>query len=441
MDTNENKKCVAVVGLGYVGLPLTAALANVGYHVIGVDIDKKRLERLKQSYKADIYEPGVDDVFNKCRDCIEFTSDYGYAMGKCEAVFVTVGTPLKDNDEPDYGHIDASIVAIGKHLKKGQTVVLKSTVVVGTTEDHVKPKLEKISGLKAGTDFYLAFCPERTIEGLALHELYNLPKIVGGINKESGEEVAELVGKLGSKVSVVSKPRVAEMCKLLDNLYRSMNIAFANEVGMVCERIGIDANEVVSAVNSAYARTNLFRPGLGADGPCLSKDPLIFRYSAHKHGILTEMTDSCVSTNVESTLRISSIAQQFIAANKIEQPRVALVGLAFKGFPETDDVRGSPALKIKKALGKENDKIVFSYYDPLVKEIEDNKVEASISACVKDCDVVMFLTNHPRIMNVDAERLTKGLKTQCLIIDAWRNVNNIEKLGAEVQIFRIGVGK
>jgi nucleotide sugar dehydrogenase len=443
MDTKKNRKSVAVVGLGYIGIPFTAALANVGYHVVGVDVDEKKIAKLQKTYTPDIHEPGVNEVMQRHKASIEFTTSYQYAMEKCSVIFITVGTPLKDNNEPDYSSIDSSVESIASNLKKGQVVVLKSTVVLGTTEDHVRPILEKISGLKAGVDFYLAFCPERTIEGLALHEIYNLPKIVGGINPESSRIVAEVMAKLGSKVIVVSRPIVAEMCKLIDNLYRSVNIAFANEIGIVCERLGLNAHETVAAVNHAYARNNMFTPGLGADGPCLSKDPMIFRYSALKYGIVPAITEGCIATNNDSTLRLATVAHKFVEQNKIGKPKVALVGLAFKGFPETDDIRGSPALKIKKALLEANKSVEFSYYDPIVRRMHDEKVQDSISECVKDSDVVIFLTNHPRIMDVDSKSLVKDMKRPCLIIDSWKNVKNYEDIRDEpgISVFRIGVGQ
>lgn len=441
MDTKKRR--IAVVGIGYIGIPLVAALAKVGYHVTGVDIDEEKVRKLSETYIPNIYEPGLCEALQQCRGDIEFTTDYGYAMGNSEAVFITVGTPLSDANQPEYKYIDMCIDSIGPHLKPGHIIILKSTVVLGTTEDYVKPRLEKLSGLACGKDFFLGFSPERTVEGMALHELHNLPKIVGGINNESSKKIAEVVVKLGGKVVVVSKPSVAEMCKLIDNSYRAMNIGFANEVGMVCEKIGINAHEVISAVNDGYARTSMFRPGLGADGPCLSKDPLMFRYSANKYGVAAGLINSCIAINNESTLRLSSITSEFIKDNNIENPKIALIGLAFKGFPETDDMRGSPALKIRKALLENHPYIEFSYYDPLIKEVDDQKTASSIPECIEGAHIVMFLTNHPRLMNVDSSQLADSLSKPCLIIDAWRNTTGHDKIHNEkdIKVFRIGVGE
>lgn len=429
-------KTMAVLGLGYIGLPLSATLANVGFHVIGVDIDEKRIENLKQ-LKLPFYEPGLAGTLKECKDKIEYTTNCSEALKKAEAVFVTVGTPVDENDLPNYTAINAVIQEIGANLRKGQVIIFKSTLVLGTTENLVKPKLEKLSGLKAGEDFYLVFCPERTIEGQALHELYSLPKIIGGVNEESSKQAQAIIKKLGGKTTIVSSPAVAEMCKLIDNMYRAVNIGFANEVGQLCEKIGIDANEVVNAVNSSYSRTHLFRPGLGADGPCLSKDPFLFGYSAKKLGVKTPMTDGCVAQSHFSTLRIADFVKGYIEQNPKEKYKIALVGLAFKGFPETDDLRGSPALKIMKAINGFGKNVDYVCYDPLVKKFEDMEIKSHIDHNITDCDAILFLTNHPRLMHIN---LSDKLRNGQLVIDCWGNVHDHEQVEQRngVKYYRIG---
>lgn len=436
----ENKT-IGVIGLGYVGLPLTAALANVGYDVIGIDINKKKIQKLK-TYESDIYEPGLNETLKKFGNKIKFTSDFKYLMKNSETILITVGTPLIEKNKPDYSYLNSALTSIGKHLRKGQLVVLKSTVVPGTTREHAVPTLEKISGMKAGKDFYVAYCPERTIEGLALYELYTLPKIVGGINTKSTEYAASVFKKLGGKVIKVSAPEVAEICKLADNLYRAMNIALANEIGELCENIGVDSYEVVSAVNTAYERTHLYKPGLGADGPCLSKDPEIFRYSLQKHGVEAKVTSGCISKNIESTQRIGQLILNFIKNKKIQGPKVALLGLAFKGFPETDDTRGSPAIKIINFLQSKLYDVKFSYYDPIVKNFLGNTTNKTLEECVESSNVVVFLTNSSSLTNLDADIILRKTDRPLLIIDSWHNIANFEKFKKHknVKVFRVGSG-
>lgn len=437
MDDLKNK--IAVFGLGYIGLPFTAALANVGYKVIGVDIDKEKVEMLKKG-EVMIYEPGLKEILEKHKSKVEYTTDSSYAMEHADTILVTVGTPVDENEQPNYNQIDSCIEDIGKNLKKGQLIILKSTVVIGTTEEYVAPLLEKLSGLKAGEDFYLAFCPERTIEGLALHEIYNLPKIVGGINKESSLRAEKIIKRLGEKVFIVSSPKVAELCKLVDNLYRATNIAFANELGILCEKIGINAMEVVHTVNNSYSRTKIFKPGLGADGPCLSKDPLIFKYSAIKNKLPTPVIDGIIIQNKFSTLRIANMVKEYILKNSLDKKNLAIIGLAFKGFPETDDLRGSPALKFLDLLRKEKIHLdSIKLYDPLVRKFLDYELSNSMSEALEDSNIVLFLTNHPRIMNVDFEELSNKIKKPAFVIDAWGNINS-KYIPEGINYFRIGKG-
>ncbi len=435
----ELKNKIAVFGLGYIGLPFTAALANVGYSVIGVDIDEEKVEMLKRG-EVMIYEPGLKEILEKHKDKIEYTTDSSYAMEHADTILVTVGTPVNENEQPNYNQIDSCMEDIGKNLKKGQLIILKSTVVIGTTEEYVAPLLEKLSGLKAGEDFYLAFCPERTIEGLALHEIYNLPKIIGGINKESSLRAEKIIKRLGEKVFIVSSPKAAELCKLVDNLYRATNIAFANELGILCEKIGINAMEVVHTVNNSYSRTKIFKPGLGADGPCLSKDPLIFKYTAMKNKLSTPVIDGIITQNKFSTLRIANMVKEYMLKNSLDKKNLAIIGLAFKGFPETDDLRGSPALKFLELLRKEKIHLdSIKLYDPLVRKFLDYELSNSMSEALEDSNIVLFLTNHPQIMNVDFEELSNKIKKPAFVIDAWGNVNS-KYIPEGINYFRIGKG-
>ena len=432
---------IGVVGLGYVGLSLVAALARVGYNVVGIDIDKKRIRRFQNTYEPDIYEPGLSETLKQCKTSIEFTSEYGVFAEKCDAIMITVGTPVDGHGRPRHEHLHRAVLNIGKRLRKGHIIVLKSTVALGTTE-RVARKLEKLSGLKAGIDFYVGFCPERTIEGLALHELYTLPKIIGGINEESSRGIARVIEKLGGKVIVVSSPAVAELCKLTDNMYRALNIAFANELGCLCEETGIDSHEVVSAVNDAYHRTHIYKPGLGADGPCLGKDSLMISYSAKKAGVPFPVVNASIEANRASTCRIVKIVSGWLKENKILIPRISFVGLAFKGFPETDDMRGSPARIIYAELKRKHRRMRASCYDPIVKEFFGLSVSKNLRDCLKGSHVVIFLTNHPSLMRIDAEGVLADTGRPLLVVDCWHSVTNsgLFSRGSDTTIFKIGDG-
>lgn len=432
-------RSVGVCGLGHVGIPLVSALAKVGYRVIGCDVDSKKVRELSENYSIyDIYEPGLNECLMNHRKRIEFTCDYECMMKKCEAVIVTVGTPM-NYDSPDFGYLDSCIKSIGQHLLKGQLVILKSTVIPGTTLGYVLPMLERFSGLKAGQDFYLAYCPERIIEGMALYELHNLPKIIGGVDSKSVELAACLLEKLGGKVIKVSSPTVGEMCKLADNVYRTVNIVLANELASLCEALGVDSHELVSAVNSAYARTHIYTPGLGAHGPCLPKDTRMARYLALKSNVMADVLDACIKGSDRPISKVKAIISHFIEEKELIDPKIALLGLAFKGWPETVDVRSSPAVELLSYL-RETGISRVSMYDPLVREVEGMTVCKSVCECVKGANVILQLTDHPALMNLSVQALLDFASRPLLIVDCWHTLKSIEYIDDEVSIYVMGRG-
>lgn len=429
-------KKVGVIGLGYIGLPLVAALASRGFEVVGIDVDREKISRLRKTYKVPIHEPGVNETLQRCRRNIQFAADQQNVLRKCDAILVTVGTPVSSNGYPNLRHLDSVVESIGPHLQPGQLIMFKSTVFPGVTR-KLNAKLEKLSRLKSGRDFYVVFCPERTIEGRALEELYTLPKIIGGINKESLDRGAEFIGRLGGRVIKVSSLEVAEMCKCVDNSYRVANIAFANEIGDLCEKIGIDAYELVSAANTAYPRTNLFFPGLGAGGPCLSKDPKILNYFAQNNNINTPVINASIIKSRESTVKVVPVLTQFIKKYKIARPKISLAGLAFKGFPETDDIRNSPAVEVYNLLAKTIKKPIFNFYDPIIKNFLGHSVAPNLEDCFKNANAIIFLTNHQNLLNIKSDYLLKHSARPLLIADCWHNLSDLPQ-EKNVHIFRIG---
>lgn len=439
------RQTAAVIGLGYVGQPLVGALANVGYHLIGMDIDRRKIEALSATYAPTILEPGLAETFLRCRDHIRFTTSVEDALSQADAVFITVGTPVGDDGVPDTSALDRATEEIGRHLRRGHIIVLRSTVPPGTTL-RVGRELAALSGLRAGEDFFLSFCPERTIEGIALYELYNLPTIVGGINEESTRRSLEFLERLGTRTVTVSSPTVAEMCKLVDNMYRAVNIAFANELGTVCEAAGIDAYELQAAVNAAYPRTRIFSPGLGADGPCLSKDPLILRYFAAQMGVQVPLVNASSEVNQAATRRVVLEVQRFLAEQRLRVPRIALLGLSFKGRPETDDVRGSAAQIAYDALRRGGDggtgDAEFSFFDPIVREFHGCAVHTHLADSLEGANVVVFLHDHPSIRSIPLRFVLEHTARPLLIVDAWHNVVGLNRkaLPPDVTYVRIGDG-
>jgi len=434
----KRKEKIGIIGLGRIGLPLLAVFAKKKNYVVGLDINRERIKNLKKTFQADFYEPQLDKILERCKNRIEFTSDYSYLMKECDSVIVIVGTPLLNNNSPNFDDLEKVVDLIGIYLRPDQTIILKSTVFPGVTRGVAK-KLEKKSGLRAGNDFYVAFCPERVIEGKVVEELSALPKIIGGINQKSLNKAAAIIKKLGGKIVRASSPEVAEICKLVDNTYRVANISFANEVGLICEKIGIDSYEVVSTVNKFYDRTDLFLPALGAGGPCLSKDPQVLSYFAKNNNINSEVIDACIKGNKESTIRVAEIALNFLKKKIIKKPTVSLIGLAFKGRPETDDIRSSPAVDIFDFLRKKTKNINFQYYDPLVRSFSGKKTAKNLKEAIKNSNVAIFLTNHPKLMNIDANFVIKNAARPLLIIDCWHNLINFTGIqDKKIEIYRIG---
>lgn len=435
---------VGVVGLGYVGQPTLAALANVGYRVIGMDKDSARVARLAEHGEAGVYEPGLTETLTRWKDRIRYTDSYKEVM-RAEAVLITVGTPANEDGRVSQVGVDEVIAGIAPHLRHGHLVILRSTVLPGTTRS-VAEKLARLSNLTLGRDLFVAYAPERTIEGVALSELYLLPNIIGGVDDASTEMCAVLLSRLGTLCIRVTSPEVAELCKLSDNTFRAVNIALANELGKIFELAGIDAYEVVDTVSRAYPRTQLFKPGLGADGPCLSKDPNILQIFASTLGAPTHLLESAKRVNEASTRRVINEVERFVGHQGRKALSVAMLGLAFKGRPETNDTRGATAQLVYRELkeGKNRSREIAEYrcFDPVVKEFNGHSVAGSIADAVRGSNIVLFLTDHPALRSVDASWLFEQSGRPLLVVDSWHNLSGVpRKLPDGVELVRIGDGR
>ncbi|MDA4122229.1 MAG: nucleotide sugar dehydrogenase [Thaumarchaeota archaeon] len=433
---------VGVCGLGYIGLPLVAALAKVGFKVIGCDTDGKKVKTLSSTYRADdMYEPGLNEALSVYRDSIAFTSDYSHMMQRSQAIVVCVGTPVHGN-APILDQIDSCLGSIAGTLKKGQLVVLRSTVPPGFTLNHARPLLEKKSGKKIGKDFFLAYCPERTIEGVSLHELLELPKIVAGVDERSYELASEVFGRLGRVVKTPSVT-VAELCKIADNTYRTLNIAFANEFASLCEALGVDSYDVVYSVNTAYERTKIFRPGLGAAGPCLPKDSKIAAYLSRENhlDVFSSLLNSCEMSNDRVDRQLKEITKEFMTKNSLRTPKVGILGVAFKGWPETDDVRGSEGVELLEYIEKNYPKARIQIFDPYVKQVKGKKVFRSVRTTVEGANLILMMTDHPSIMNIDIKELVKSAGSPVLVVDCWHNLSRPGLPNRDdVQVYSVGKG-
>lgn len=380
---------VAVVGLGYVGLPLVVAFADAGHEVVGLDVDATKLAALRdgRSYIEDV----PDAVIAGLADSTSWTSDYA-GLKSCEAIVVAVPTPLTPNREPDLGPLVSSATALAGVLQPGQLVVLESTTYPGTTRERLVPLLEE-SGLKAGQDFHVAFSPERIDPGRTDFTMRNTPKVVGGDGPEAARRARELYNTICDQVVEVSTPEVAEMTKLLENIFRAVNIALVNELAVICDRMDIDVWEVVEAAATKPYGFMSFKPGPGLGGHCLPVDPFYLSWKAREYDVSAEF--------VELAGRIHQSMPRFCARRAVDllnktgvataNAEIAILGVAYK--PDVSDLRESPALAVMERLAGLGAKL--SYHDPHVPELPAFDLSSEpLDEIVDRADLVVIVTAH-----------------------------------------------
>jgi UDP-N-acetyl-D-glucosamine dehydrogenase len=397
---------VGIVGLGYVGLPLAVAFAEAGCDVVGVDTDPRRLERLRRS------ESDVEDVpSEELRGVAErFTATDRYKnLAGCEAVVLCVPTPLANHREPDLSYLVDAATQLSRVLYEGRLVVLESTTYPGTTRERLLPILEE-SGLAAGREFNLAYSPERIDPGRTDHTVRTTPKVVGGLTDECRRRAVELYGLICDEVVEVSSPEVAELTKLLENIFRSVNIALVNELAQLCDRMDIDVWEVVDAAATKPFGFMRFDPGPGMGGHCLPIDPFYLAFKAREHDFYTEFIELAGKLNqAQPHFCVEKIERTLNDASKpVRGSRVLLLGVAYKGG--VGDLREAPALKIIRLLRDLGAEI--AYHDPHVPELPEFGLESvDLDAELATADIVCIITAHPE---VDHERVVSDAQ---LVLD------------------------
>jgi UDP-N-acetyl-D-glucosamine dehydrogenase len=411
---------LGIVGLGYVGLPLAAAFAEAGCDVVGVDRDARRVERLRRS------ESDVEDVSSdRLRSIAErFTATDSYrSLAACEAVIVCVPTPLANHRDPDLSYLVDAATQLSRVLHEGRLVVLESTTYPGTTRERLLPILEE-SGLAAGREFNLAYSPERIDPGRTDHTVRNTPKVVGGLTDECRRRAAALYGLICDEVVEVSSPEVAELTKLLENIFRSVNIALVNELAQLCDRMDIDVWEVVDAAGTKPFGFMRFDPGPGMGGHCLPIDPFYLAFKAREHDFYTEFIELAGKLNqAQPDFCVQKIER---ALNDVSKPvrgsRVLLLGVAYKAG--VGDLREAPALKIVRRLRELGADI--AYHDPHVPELAEHGLQSvDLDDEVAAADVVCIVTAHPEIdyegvvreaqLVLDLRGVTRGIRAPNLV--------------------------
>ena len=370
-------------------------------------------------------EPGLDELVssNVRVGRLRATSDFG-ALANNDFVIVTVGTPLGPDFEPIVDDIKAAARAVGEHLRAGHLVILKSTVPPDTTEKLVLPILEETSGLRAGVDFGLAFCPERLAEGQAIRELLSIPVVVGAVDERSARACSTLWRHaLGVDSIVVDDPRTAEMVKLADNLWVDLNVALANELAKVCDRLGMDALQVIDAANTmpkGGRDANILRPSMGVGGYCLTKDPWFVNHLGRSVGLDLAIPRTSSTVNDTMPAYTYGLLEQLLAdqGKAIETSKIAVLGIAFKN--NTGDCRLTPTKYVVALLEESGCKL--SVHDPWVPDEEAHTVTkipltADIESAVKDADALVVLAGHRQFHQIPLVRLAELAAARCVFLD------------------------
>lgn len=420
---------VAVVGLGYVGLPLAIQFAREGFSVVGVDIDTKKVEMLNRgvSYIPDVAKLKVKQMLAQKK----FTATSDYALIKTsDVIFICVPTPFDEMKAPDLKPVIAATESIAPHLQKGQLVILQSTTYPGTTEQVCLPILEQ-SGLQAGKDFHLAFSPERIDPGATSSQGWNVkntPKTLGGLTPQCTKLAKALLVHLTPNVFVVSSPRAAEMSKLLENIFRSVNIALVNELALLSERMGIDFWEVIDAAKTKPFGFMPFYPGAGVGGHCIPVDPYYLSWKAREYDFYTRFIELAADINQGMPFHVVKLAHDLLNSHgkSLKNARVLVLGVAFKR--NVDDARNSPAERVIEILLNYGARV--RYHDPFVPAFRvgnnvlrrarvDLKSVPLTRAELQKNDVVIIVTAHRQVnyrlvvanakLIVDSANVTKGL--------------------------------
>ncbi len=433
LDKIERKDIVCgVVGLGYVGLPLAVEKAKAGFKTIGFDIAPERVDMVnnKVNYIGDVVDNELSEIIDSGK--LSATTDFE-KVGKADFVAICVPTPLDEHQQPDISYVRSSTEQIAKYLTPNTMVVLESTTYPGTTEELIRPILEKGSGLVCGKDFYLGFSPERVDPGNAFFKTKNTPKVVGAIGKDATEVISAMYRSvLESDVFEASCPAVAEMEKILENTYRNINIGLVNELAQLCHKMGIDIWEVIDAAKTKPYGFQAFYPGPGLGGHCIPLDPYYLSWKAREYGFHTSMIESSMMINDRMPEYCVDRALKLLNKQKkaLNGANVLILGVAYK--QDIDDYRESPAVAVMEILKEYGAEVEF--YDPFIPKFEvvRGKWYEGLSELtekrVQEADIVIVTTGHTC---VDYKMVQKNAKS---VFDTKNIMRQKDAMGDNVEV-------
>jgi UDP-N-acetyl-D-glucosamine dehydrogenase len=419
----KKKALVGIIGMGYVGLPLVLRFCEEGFRVLGFDVDSGKVAQLKRgrSYLKSLSSSRVSQFV---RNGLLDVTDHFSRLTKPDCIIICVPTPLTEKKEPDLQYIEKTTEAIRNQLRKGQLIVLESTSYPGTTEELILPQLES-TGLKVGKDFFLAYSPEREDPGSRRFTTSQIPKVVSGVTPDCREIAAALYGQVIQKVVPVSSPRVAELTKLLENIYRSVNIALVNELKMLADRMGIDIWEVIEAASTKPFGFSPFYPGPGMGGHCIPIDPFYLSWKAREYDFTTQFIQLAGEINVSIPYYVVSKTVDALNDRKksIKGAKILILGVAYKR--DVDDARESPALAIMDLFQKKGATIL--YHDPFIPSLPPfRKYHFKLNSSpltkplLQRIDAVVVVADHSQIdyawvakhapLIIDTRNVTKNMK-------------------------------
>jgi len=419
MDKIQNRTAVlGVIGLGYVGLPLAVEKANAGYTVLGFDIQQKRVDFVNagHNYIGDVVDSNLSDLVEQKK--LVATTDFSQ-LSRCDCLAICVPTPLDGYFQPDISYVKNSSMEVAKYAHTGMLVVLESTTYPGTTEEIIQPLLEE-KGFTVGQDLFLAFSPERVDPGNAVYKTKNTPKVVGGVTKECTLLAKTLYGNvLDSEIHTTSSPKVAEMEKIFENTFRNINIALANEMAILCDKMGIPVWEVIDAAKSKPYGFMAFYPGPGLGGHCIPIDPFYLTWKAREYNYHTRLIE--IAGEINNSMPdyvIGRVADQLNTQKKaLNGSKIFVLGLAYKA--DIDDIRESPSISLIQILTEKGAEVCYN--DPFAQTYK-NLTSVDITAqSLGDADLVLIATGHSAYdpafilehasLVFDSRNITNGLES------------------------------
>lgn len=431
-------RSVVVVGLGYVGIPVAAKLAESGFDVTGIDVDAAKVEKINAGrYPIDGDEPGMPDLVKRVVASGKLRASTSFdGVRSADVVFVNVQTPFDvEAFEPRYTHLRSALEAVAKNLRKGALVVVESTIAPTTMQNVVRPTLEAGSRLKAGADFDLVHCPERVMPGKLLKNLTGYTRVVGGSTPAAAERAARIYKTFIHAELDLTDMLTAEIVKTTENTYRDVQIAFANELARICEELGADVWRVRDLVNKVEAR-NVHLPGLGVGGHCIPKDPWLLAYGTKGH-YTPELIIRARAVNEAAPLRAAATLERALvrAGRPLKSARIAVLGAAY--LPNSDDTRHTPSAALTRALLAKGATVVI--HDPFAHKLEEWHVERDLDRALSGADAVVLATAHAAYKELDWEHVAKLARGR-LVLDGRNAVSRTAAAAAGFTVLSVGRG-